>query len=132
MDWGTIMSLLVSGGLLGSIGSIFYFRPKLREAKAGASKAETEAKRERNEYLLGRIESMERLYKQQGEMLDEVRKQVLSLQEEALNREQLITNLKDENRKLAENVETLKSDNKSLSDKVAKLENEIREYRKKK
>lgn len=129
MDWGNIVSLLVSGGVLGSLGSIFYFRPKLKEAKAEASKAETSAKKERNEYLQGRIESMERLYKQQGDLLDEVRKQVLSLQEEALNREQVITDLKDENRKLADNVETLKEENRSLSDKVANLENEIKAYK---
>lgn len=129
MDWGNIISLLLSGGVLGGLGGMFYFRPKLKEAKAGASKAETEAKKERNEYLLGRIESMERLYKQQGDMLDEVRKQVLSLKEEALNREQVITDLKEDNRKLAHNVDTLKSENKSLSEKVAKLENEVKAYK---
>lgn len=145
MDWTNIISLILSGGVLGGLGGIFYFRPRLKEAKAGADKAHTEAARERNEYLLGRIESMERLYKQQGDMLDEVRQQVLELKDKAMDRESVISDLKEENRMLtdkvedlkaenaalSERVESLKVENASLSEKVASLVEEIRSRKKK-
>lgn len=130
--WTNIISLILSGGVLGGLGGIFYFRPRLREAKAGADKAHTEAARERNEYLLGRIESMERLYKQQGDMLDEVRQQVLELKEKAMDRESVISDLKEENRALTDKVEKLKAENAELSEKVARLEEEVASYRRKK
>lgn len=132
MDWMNIISLIASGGVLGSLGGIFYFRPKLKEAKAGADKAHTEAARERNEYLLGRIESMERLYKQQGDMLDEVRQQVLELKDKAMDREAVISDLKEENRALTDKVEKLKAENAELSGKISRLEAEVAAYNKKK
>lgn len=129
MDWSNIVSLIFSGGILGTFGSMFYFRPKLKAARAQASKAETEAKKERHDYLMERVNSMEELYKKQGDALDEVRQEVINLKKEAMIREQVVNELTAEVATLKEENQALKVENQALSDKVEKMETEVRSYR---
>jgi len=108
---------------------MFYFRPKLKAAKAEASKAETEAKKERHDYLMERVNSMEELYKKQGDALDEVRQEVINLKKEAMVREQVVNELTTEVASLKTENQALKEENKTLSEKVEKMEAEVRSYR---
>ncbi len=115
MDWLELLMGLTGGGLTGTLGSIFYFRPKLKEATASASKSETEAKEARHDYLEKRIESMEKMYNEQGAVLDSLRLEVLKLGKEKFVNEQRIVQLEAEN--------------KALTGKVDKLEKEIGAYK---
>lgn len=115
MDWLELLTGLAGGGITGMVGSIFYFRPKLKEAKASASKSETEAKEAKHDYLEKRIESMEKMYNEQGAVLDSLRQSVLKLSEEKFVNEQRIVQLE--------------SENKALTEKVGRLEKEIEAYK---
>ena len=115
MEWLEIVLGALGGSLTAFIGSILYFRPKLKEAKANANKADTEAADARLNSLLGRIESAEKLYKQQGEMLDSVREKVLQLGQE----------LQEKNQRIV----LLESENKTLTTKVNQLEKEVAAYK---
>lgn len=115
MDWLELLTGLAGGGLTGTIGSILYFRPKLKEATASASKSETEAKDAKHDYLEKRIESMEKMYNEQGAVLDSLRQDVLKLGEEKFANERRIVQLEAEN--------------KALMQKVGKLEKEIEAYK---
>lgn len=115
MDWLELLTGLAGGGITGTLGSIFYFRPKLKEAKASASKSETEAKEAKHDYLEKRIESMEKMYNEQGAVLDSLRQSVLKLSEEKFVNEQRIVQLE--------------SENKALMEKVGRLEKEIEAYK---
>ena len=107
MEWLNIIITAIGGSITGLIGSILYFRPKLHEAKAGASKAETEASDAKVKYLIERVESVEKLYAQQGVALDEVRAKVLLLTSEVQEREQRIVQLEAENKDLRQKVDFL-------------------------
>ncbi len=115
MDWLELILTAIGGSITGLAGSVFYFRPRLKEAKAGASKSETEAKDAKHDYLEKRIESMEKMYNAQGEVLDTLRQQVLKLGEEKFANEQRIIQLEAEN--------------KTLNEKVERLEKEVDAYR---
>lgn len=115
MEWLELVLGALGGSLTAFIGSVLYFRPRLKEAKANASKADTEAADAKLNFLLGRIESAERLYKQQGDMLDSVREKVLLLGQE----------LQEKNQRIM----LLESENKTLTSKVNKLEKEIAAYK---
>lgn len=98
-----------------NIFQFLFYRSTKKEYEAKASQAETEAKETRHDYLVKRIETMEKMYNQQGEILDGLREKVLQLGEEKLASEQRIKQLEAENR--------------TLSDKVEKLEREVQAYK---
>lgn len=115
MVWTDVILPAIGGSVTGLVGSIAYFRPQLKQARAGASKAETEASEARFEYMVKRIEGLEKLYAEQGEMLDTFRTKQLTLESE----------LQDKNRRIVQ----LEAENRSLSQKVEQLEIEVQSYK---
>lgn len=115
MEWIELVLTALGGSLTGLIGSIVYFRPKLKEMKAGASKAETEAADAKVKYLVERVESIEKLYAEQGKALDDVRLKVLTLTNDVQERDQRIVQLETEN--------------KALKTQVNRLEKEVSAYK---
>lgn len=107
MEWFEAIVGALGGGILTFVGSVIYFRPKLQEAKAEASKAETEASAAEYTHLLERINTMEELYKRQGEELDELRKKLLALGREKLESDEKVLKLESENKNLQERVDKL-------------------------
>lgn len=86
------------------------YEAKAQQAKVEAEKAETEAKDARHDYLVKRIESMEKMYNQQGEILDGLREKVLQLGEEKMQNEVRIRQLETENKELATKVDRLEAE----------------------
>lgn len=129
MSWIELVTSGVLASIITGIGSILYFKPRLKQENAGAKKAETEAKRERHDFMMDRIKDMEELYKKQGDMLDQVRREVLELKDAVHARDEQVQALKTENEGLKRQVETLSAKNQTLSLKVANLEQEIETYK---
>lgn len=98
----------VSGIVLGAGGSLLGVRAKLKAAKVSADKAQTQ-------YLEDRIASLSKMYEEQGKALDDVRSRVLELAKAGLDKDERISQLEAENRKLVT--------------KVTKLEKELATYR---
>lgn len=115
MEWIEAIVGAIGGGLITLVSTIFYFKPKLKEARADASKAETEASAAEYAHLLERIKTMEEMYQKQGEIVDELRSQVL-----ALGRDKLERDLK---------IVQLENDNKALTKKVDELTREVEAYK---
>lgn len=107
MDWLDSIIGAVGGGLLTVVGSIVYFRPKLKEAKAEADKAETEASVAKYTHLLERIREMEELYKQQGETIDALRREILEISDAKFLSDQRVQTLERENERLVTRVDEL-------------------------
>ena len=122
MEWLDSLVGALGGGLLSIAGSIVYFRPKLKEAKAEAKKAETEASAMEYSHLLDRIKNMEELYAKQGEIIDTLRKQVLELGQEKLERDKEIQSLRAENKENKQLIEKLTQEvdsyKKIIKDKI--------------
>lgn len=93
-----------------NIFQFIFFRSTKKEYEAKAQQAETEANDARHDFLVKRIESMERMYNQQGEILDGLREKVLQLGEEKLASEQRIKQLEAENKTLTAKVERLEAE----------------------
>ena len=110
MEWFEAIIGALAGGILTLVSTILYFRPKLREAKAEASKAETEASAAECSHLLERIKNAEDMYKQQGEMLDELRTQLLAKSKENYDLRDKMQQLENENRELTKKVDSLTKD----------------------
>ena len=116
-----IDSLLAALGSLvaGVGGSILYFSPKLKEAKADAAMKETEAQNFAYESLLNRIESMEKhyaaQYDAQAKTIEELRRELMDMGKEKFETEQ--------------RMQKVEQENKTLRDKVEQLEREINSYR---
>ena len=115
MEWLDSLVGAIGGGLLSILGSIVYFRPKLKEAKAAAKKAETEASVAEYSHLLERIKTMEEMYEAQGRIIDELRQKVLDLGQEKMERD--------------EKIIKLEKDNKNLKQRVGELEKEVDAYK---
>jgi chromosome segregation ATPase len=113
MEWVFGIATTVLAGL--NVFQFVFWKSTKKEYEAKASQAETEANDARHDFLVKRIESMEKMYNQQGEILDGLREKVLKLSEE----------------KLASNqrIQQLESENKALTAKVEKLEAEVEAYK---
>lgn len=107
MEWMDIITAAV-GLVVGSGGSLLAVRHRLKMAAVEADKAQTE-------YLENRIASLSQMYEQQGKALDDVRSRVLELSKAALDKDERISQLEAENRKLTQ--------------KVGKLEKELAAYK---
>lgn len=107
MEWFEAIVGALGGSILGAIGSIFYFKPKLKEAKAEASKAETEASVAEYAHLLERINSMDEMFKKQGEVIDDLHNQLLKLKEEKYTCADKLMELERENERLTKRVDEL-------------------------
>lgn len=110
MEWFEAIIGALAGGILTLVSTILYFRPKLREAKAEASKAETEASVAEYSHLLERIKNAEDMYKQQGEMLDKLRTMLLEKKQENYELREKVQRLENENRELTQKVDSLQKD----------------------
>ena len=115
MNWLDTLISALGGSIIAAVGSIAYFRPRLAQARAESAKAETEAESQRADYLEQRILSMEKLYAQQGKMLDEMREKVLLLGQDL--------------QKKAERINQLEQENKALTEKLDRMEGELAQYR---
>lgn len=115
MDWfSTIVSAII--GILGALsGCIIYYRPKLKEAQALAKKTEVEADSARMEYLVDRIDRIERLYGEQGKILDETREKMMKMGAELVAKD--------------EKINKLEAENKTLTSKVEALEKQVKAYK---
>lgn len=107
MEWFEAIIGALSGGLLTLASAIIYFRPKLKEAKAEASKAEAEANSATFDHLMERINKMDALYEQQSKVIDDLRSQVLTLGEEKLDRDREIQMLRAENEENKKKIDRL-------------------------
>lgn len=115
MEWFEAIVGALGGGIITFVSTILYFRPKLKEARADASKAETEASAAEYAHLLERIHTMEDLYKKQGEVIDELRERLLKISEEKMDRDL--------------EVAELKIANETLTKRVNELEHEVNAYK---
>ena len=106
-NWINIITTL-SGILIGAGGSWLGIRSKLKKAKVEADQAQVH-------YLEDRIASLSKIYEEQGKALDDVRGRVLELSRAALDKDERISQLEMENKK--------------LTTKVAKLEKELATYK---
>lgn len=114
MDWlQLILSNLVSL-LVGLGGSILYFRPKLKEARAAANMKETEAQNFIYESLIGRINEMEKSNNEQyaaySKTVGELRAEVLKLTAEKFDTEKRMRQVEAENSSLRERVDQLEKE----------------------
>ena len=107
MEWLDSIVGALGGGLLAIGSSIAYFRPKLKEAKAEANKAETEANAANFDHLMERINKMDRLYEEQSKVIDDLRSQILTLGQEKLERDKEIQVLRAENADNKRRIEEL-------------------------
>ena len=108
MEWLDSIIGAIGGGLLSIVGSIVYFRPKLKQAKADANKAESDANAATFEHLMDRINKMDQLYEQQSKMIDDLRGQILTLGAEKLERDKEIQSLRAEVDRLTMELEEYK------------------------
>ena len=115
MEWVELILTAIGGSITGLVGSIFYFRPKLKQAKADAAMKETESQNFMYDSLVNRINSMDELMKQQNETISGLRGEILKLGEEKFANEKRIVQLEAEN--------------KALTEKVARLEKEVNAYK---
>lgn len=107
MEWFEAIIGALGGGIITFVSTILYFRPKLKEAKAEASKAETEASAAEYAHLLERINSMDEMFKKQGEIVDDLHEQLLKLKEEKFSCAQKVLELEKENERLTKRVDEL-------------------------
>lgn len=115
MDWWSNILSLIGGSVTTFVGTILYFRPKLKAASAEAHLKETEAADARYDFLQKKIADMEETFELQNDMMNNLRQEVLKLSEQKFQNEQRII--------------TLEGENKELKMKVEKLEAEVQSYR---
>lgn len=110
-----ILAILTTlfGGL--NIFQFLFLRSTKKEYEAKAEKAATDSSEAKHDYLVKRLESVERLYKQQGDMFDAVRQDVLHMKLDLQEKDQKII--------------MYETEIKSLTTKVARLEEELQAYK---
>jgi len=103
----TLLGILAAifGGL--NIFQFIFFRSTKKEYWARAEQAAVEAKDARFDSLQKQINDMETLYKQQGEELSAVRKELLEVTKAKMDSDKRVTQLEYENQALKEKVERL-------------------------
>lgn len=117
-----LIGLVLFGTGGGILGSILYFRPKLRKEKADATIHEVEAKDKKHDYLEERLDKMEKLYAQQGGLLDNVRKEMLEVMEKLGKVEQENVHLRMENTRL-------RQENTELKAEIGQLRQDFNSYK---
>ena len=119
MEWLQIIITAIVTIVTTLGGSILFFRPKLKEAKANAQKAQTDAQDYAYNSLLGRINQMEKMYNEQyaaqNTTISELRTEVLKLTEEKFE--------------TAKEMAAIKGENNALRARVEQLEKEVQAYR---
>lgn len=112
MEWlNILLGALVAlfGGL--NIFQIVSFKSYKKKNQAEAEKDEAEAEESKQSALERRLASLEAMYNKQGEVIDQLRKEVLTLTTDKIASDRRIVQLEAEN--------------KALTDKVTRLEAEL-------
>lgn len=122
MDWIGYLLTAMGGSVTALVGSIIYFRPKLKEAQASADMKEVEAQNFLYDSLMNRVNSIEKMYNEQGEIINrqnviiaELRSEIIKMSEEKFSSEKRMLQLEAEN--------------KEFRSKVDQLEKEVSAYR---
>lgn len=110
------------GGLLGAIGSIFYFKPRLRVAKAEASQKELEVDQQRQGALEERLAKMERLFLDSTGIQDQLRKEILDLKQKQFELQGENQRIKSENGRIRTQLTKLSKENAALKEYIRKME----------
>ena len=110
MDWNILFGILA--GLFGTLNifQVFTFRAYKKKYVAVAEKERAEAEEQKQSAIERRLEAMEKLYAEQGDMIDKLREQVINLSKEKFENEKRIIQLEGENRSLKEKVDWLEKD----------------------
>lgn len=110
MDWNILWGALAAlfGGL--NIFQVFAFRAYKKKFVAVAEKDKAEAEEQKQSAFERRLAAMEKLYAQQGEEIDKLREQVITLSKEKFENEKRIIQLEGENKSLKEKVDWLEKD----------------------
>lgn len=111
MEWLNItLGILAAlfGGL--NIFQVFAFRSYKNKYQAVAEKERAEAEEQKQSAIERRLDAMEKLYNEQGDEIDKLRKAVIDLSKEKFENEKRIIQLEGENRSLKEKVEWLEKD----------------------
>ena len=122
MEWFQAIVGALSGGLLTALGGIFYLKSRMQKEGAEADMAKTEASKAEYAHLLERIANAEKMYAQQGEVINDLREQVLKLSSEKFESDQKVQVLTAESRRL-------KAENESLRMRVDELAAEVDAYK---
>lgn len=118
---------IILGGLLAVFAGInifqyLNFRAYKKKYQKLAEKETAEAEESKQSALERRLEAMEHLYNKQGETIDELHKEVLTLKTERHAADRRMVELEAENKSLKDEVQTYKL-------KVDSLEKEVQAYR---
>lgn len=90
-----------------NIFQFFSFRAYKKKYKAEAEKDEALAAAEKQSALEQRLESIEKLYVEQGKLVDDLRERVLALGQEKMERDEKIIRLEKDNEALTKRVDEL-------------------------
>ena len=93
-----------------NIFQLVSFRAFRKKYKAVAEKERAEAEEQKQSAIERRLEAMEKLYSEQGEEIDKLRKSVIDLSKEKFENEKRIIQLEGENKSLKEKVDWLEKD----------------------
>lgn len=111
---GTVISTILGAGCALFAGlNIFqfiFFHSTKKQYEAKAEKVATDTSDAKHDYLVKRIESMEKLYLKQGEELDKMRSEYLLLSQELMEKSQRIKNLEAQNESMRLEVESMKEE----------------------
>jgi len=93
-----------------NIFQVFAFRAYKKKYLAVAEAEKAEAEEQKQSAIERRLEAMEKLYSEQGEEIDKLRKAVIDLSKEKFENEKRIIQLEGENKSLNEKVAWLQKD----------------------
>ena len=108
MEWLTILLggfVAIFAGI--NIFQFFAFRAYKKKYKAEAEKDEAIAAAEKQSALEQRLESIEKLYVEQGKLIDDLREKVLSQGRDLIDRDEKIMRLEKDNENLTKRVDEL-------------------------
>ena len=111
MEWVNILlgaGVALLGGL--NIFQLFAFRAYKKKYLAVAEAEKAEAEEQKQSAIERRLAAMEKLYEEQGEEIDKLRKAVIDLSKEKFENEKRIIQLEGENKSLKEKVDWLEKD----------------------
>lgn len=111
MEWTNVILGILAALFAGlNIFQIFAFRSYRKKYKALAEKDQAEAEEQKQSAIERRLDAMEKLYATQGEEIDKLRQEVITLSKEKFENEKRIIQLEGENKSLKEKVDWLGKD----------------------
>ena len=111
MEWLNITLGALAALFAGlNIFQVFTFRSYKKKYQALAEKDQAEAEEQKQSAIERRLAAMEKLYAEQGEEIDKLRKAYVDLSKEKFESEKRIIQLEGENKSLKEKVDWLEKD----------------------